>query len=107
LHIVVVGNVRATDVRLFPERPLVDEREDGNVIGPKFSVLPAGKMPIAGGNCLYASCSDCVARPICFKLLMHCVRAAASRTFCTAGTNRAIKIAMMAITTNNSINVNA
>jgi hypothetical protein len=36
---------------------------------------------------------------------MHCVRAAASRTFCTAGTSRAIKMAMMAMTTSNSISV--
>src|SRR5262249_47010619 len=35
------------------------------------------------------------------------VRAAASRTFCTAGTSRAIKMAMMAITTNNSMSVKA
>src|SRR5438046_190283 len=38
---------------------------------------------------------------------MHWVRAAASRTFCTAGTKRAIRMAMMAITTNNSMSVNA
>src|SRR6516164_8224594 len=37
---------------------------------------------------------------------MLCVRAAASRTFWTAGTSRAIRMAMMAITTNNSISVN-
>lgn len=29
----------------------------------------------------------CRAKPVCFMLLMHCVRAAASRTFCTAGAN--------------------
>src|SRR4030081_998120 len=40
-------------------------------------------------------------------LLIHCVRAAASRTFWTAGTSRAIKIAMIAITTSNSISVKA
>src|SRR5262245_17426841 len=38
---------------------------------------------------------------------MHCVRAAASRTFCTAGTSNAIRMAMMAMTTSNSINVKA
>src|SRR5262249_51632636 len=41
------------------------------------------------------------------RLLTHCVRAAAARTFCTAGTSRAIKIATMAITTKSSISVNA
>src|SRR6185295_4637770 len=46
------------------------------------------------------------ARPICFRLFVHWVRAAASRTFCTAGTSKAIKMAMMAITTSNSISVN-
>src|SRR6266566_2739661 len=39
------------------------------------------------------------------RLLMHCVRAAASRTFWTAGTSSAIKIAMIAITTSNSMSV--
>jgi hypothetical protein len=38
---------------------------------------------------------------------MHCVRAAAARAFCTAGTSSAIKMAMIAITTSTSINVNA
>src|SRR5437016_914208 len=44
---------------------------------------------------------------ICFRLLTHCVRAAASRTFCTAGTSSAIRMAMIAITTSSSISVNA
>jgi hypothetical protein len=35
------------------------------------------------------------------------MRAAASRTFWTAGSKRPIRIAMMAITTNSSISVNA
>jgi hypothetical protein len=38
-----------------------------------------------------------------FVLLM---RGAASRTFCTAGGRRPIRIAMIAITTSNSISVN-
>ena len=42
-------------------------------------------------------------KPICFRLFADCIRPAAERTFCTAGTNRAIKIAIIAITTNNSI----
>src|SRR5262245_51389265 len=46
-----------------------------------------------------------MARPICLRLLLHDMRAAASRTFCTAGSSRPIRMAMMAITTNNSINV--
>src|SRR5450432_517588 len=44
-------------------------------------------------------------RPICLRLFWHCKRAAAARTFCTAGTSKAIKMAMIAITTSNSIRV--
>jgi hypothetical protein len=39
-------------------------------------------------------------------LLVHCERLAASRAACTAGSNKAIKIPMMAMTTNNSTKVN-
>src|SRR6266540_3452974 len=39
-------------------------------------------------------------------LLAHLMRAAASRTFCTAGRSRPISTAMIAMTTSNSINVN-
>src|SRR5436305_10194138 len=45
--------------------------------------------------------------PICLRLLKHWMRAAASRTFCTAGTSRPIRMAMIAITTSNSMSVNA
>jgi hypothetical protein len=37
----------------------------------------------------------------------HCVRAAASRAFWTAGTKSAIKMVMIAITTSSSIKVKA
>jgi len=40
-------------------------------------------------------------------LFWHLLRAAASRTFCTAGSSSPIRIAMIAITTSNSISVNA
>jgi hypothetical protein len=40
-------------------------------------------------------------------LFVHWLRAAASRTFCTAGTKSAIKMAMIAITTKSSMSVNA
>src|SRR6266851_5481377 len=46
-----------------------------------------------------------MASPICLRLFWHFARAAASRTFCTAGRSRPIRIAMIAITTSNSINV--
>jgi hypothetical protein len=40
-------------------------------------------------------------------LFEHFIRLAASRIFWTAGSNRPIRMAMMAITTSNSIRVNA
>src|SRR5262249_45251276 len=49
----------------------------------------------------------CVAMPICLRLLAQVTRAAASRTFCTAGSNSPMRIAMMAMTTSNSISVKA
>src|SRR5581483_10664618 len=48
----------------------------------------------------------CNARPSCLRLFWHLARAAASRTFWTAGSNSPIRMAMMAITTNSSISVN-
>src|SRR5438034_10204285 len=45
------------------------------------------------------------ARASCLRLLLHLRRAAASRTFCTAGTSRPMRMAMMAITTSSSISV--
>src|SRR6185436_1734419 len=47
-----------------------------------------------------------MARPNCLRLLEHFIRAAASRTFWTAGSSSPIRIAMMAITTSSSIRVN-
>src|SRR5438270_6100505 len=45
--------------------------------------------------------------PICFRLLVHWARRAASRAAWTAGRSRAIKTAMMAITTSSSMRVKA
>jgi hypothetical protein len=45
--------------------------------------------------------------PICFRLLIQLTRRAASRAAWTAGKSRAISTAMIEITTNNSIRVNA
>src|SRR5215207_11497977 len=47
-----------------------------------------------------------MARPICFSWFWAWVRAAASRTFWTAGSSRPMRMAMMAITTSSSISVN-
>src|SRR5262245_29359871 len=48
-----------------------------------------------------------MARPICLRLLAHRMREAASRTFWTAGSSRPMRMAMMAMTTSNSISVKA
>src|SRR5258708_35780316 len=48
-----------------------------------------------------------MARPSCLRLLAHLMRAAAARTFCTAGSSRPIRMAMIAMTTNSSMSVNA
>src|SRR5687768_10708427 len=65
-----------------------------------------GRPPVrAKGRQLCVSWKLWMARPICLRLLAHLMRLAASRTFCTAGKSSAIKTAMMAITTNNSISV--
>src|SRR5262249_32884291 len=61
---------------------------------------PGGKVP-------RTSWWLCRAIPICLRLLEHLARAAASRTFWTAGKSRPIRMAMMAITTRSSISVNA
>ncbi len=47
------------------------------------------------------------AMPICLRLFLHWMLAAAVRTCWTAGSSKPIRMAMMAITTSNSINVNA
>src|ERR1700733_7793742 len=43
--------------------------------------------------------------PNCFRLLRHWLRRAASRAAWTAGSSRAMRVAMIAITTSNSIKV--
>src|SRR5262249_31326990 len=48
-----------------------------------------------------------MANPSCLRLLTHWVRRAASRADCTAGNNRAIRTAMMAMTTRSSMSVKA
>src|ERR1700677_3342513 len=47
-----------------------------------------------------------MARPNCLRLFVHWARRAASRAAWTAGKSRAIRTAMIAITTSNSISVN-
>src|SRR5262245_56648990 len=66
-----------------------------------------GPSILEGGNLPRVFSNWCRARPICFRWLVHFMRLAASRAFCTAGSNRPMSTAMMAITTNSSIKVNA
>jgi hypothetical protein len=61
--------------------------------------------PPPGGIRLLTSWKACSARPICLRLFWHLARAAASRTFWTAGSSRPMRIAMIAITTSNSMSV--
>src|SRR3954462_15098217 len=46
-------------------------------------------------------------RPICFWLFRQAVRCALALAFANAGSNSAARMAMMAMTTSNSISVNA
>src|SRR5438132_464000 len=78
---------------------------NGNSSTRQLAVVVPDFWPI--GNLLKVLWWLCRARPICLRLFWHCMRAAASRTFCTAGSNRPIRTAMMAITTSNSISVKA
>src|SRR4051812_34783190 len=48
-----------------------------------------------------------MAKPSCLRLFWHFMREAASRTFWTAGRRRPMRMAMMAITTSNSMRVKA
>src|SRR5208337_2318794 len=58
-----------------------------------------------GGKIESASWKLCRASPICLRLLTHWMRLAASRADWTAGSNRAISTAMIAVTTRSSIRV--
>src|SRR5262249_37944802 len=76
--------------------------------GRWFEVLQAawlGTGPAPGGRVLLVDSYLWHAKPICLRLFSHLARAAASRTFCTAGSSRPMRMAIMAITTNSSIKV--
>jgi hypothetical protein len=60
----------------------------------------------SGGTLLFVSLQLWTARASWWRLFPQVLRAAASRTFWTAGRRRPIRMAMMAMTTNNSISVN-
>src|SRR5258707_2580255 len=64
-------------------------------------------QPWEGGSLFWTEWKLWQALPSCPRLFWQVVRLAASRTFCTAGTSRPIRMAMMAMTTRSSIRVNA
>src|SRR5262245_47834498 len=75
------------------------------VFGMKFEGGYGGGPAKSGGNRLNSAFALWHANEICFKLFSVCVRAAASRTFWTAGTKSPMRMAMMAITTRSSTRV--
>src|SRR5262245_41591179 len=68
-------------------------------------MVPGGAPRLAGGSRLLALWKLWAATPSWWRLLLHEMRAAASRTFWTAGTSRPMRMAMIAITTSSSISV--
>src|SRR5262245_10016237 len=80
-------------------------RLGSGAFGQLFASCPGMFRP--AGKRLYDDSKLWQARPSCLRLFWHFDRAAASRTFCTAGRSRPINTAMMAITTNSSISVKA
>ena len=90
-------------------RALVDHYEgiERTHLRQLFAAEPdRGKtMQLAAGS-IYLDYSKNRLTKETLSLLAQLARAADSRTFCTAGTRSAIRIAMMAMTTSNSIRVN-
>ena len=66
--------------------------------GPVSFPLPSKPERYPAGNCPAVLWWLCSAKPICFRLLEHWAREAVSRTFCTAGTSKPTKTAMIAMT---------
>src|ERR1051325_5527053 len=66
-----------------------------------------GAAPFIGTRSLLSSVYMCQHSCNCFMLLRHWVVLALALAFASAGNNIAARIAMMAMTTNNSINVKA
>ena len=74
--------------------------KDGRLVPPSVD-----RVHSPGGRNWYVDSKLWAARPSCFRLFEHFIRAAASRTFCTAGRSRPIRMAMIAITTRSSMSV--
>ena len=100
-------------IRLLHERQQV--RQTAHVracdrwgdIPTRVGFLEFGLTFIPGGNTRRTSSKLWAAKTICFRLLVHCMRRAASRAAWTAGKSKLTRTPMMAITTNSSTSVNA
>src|SRR5882757_2987752 len=86
------GRIRARAEYDSPKNPGGDEKVGQDPLG--------GRAPVAFSKLW-------TAKPICLRLFTHLVRAAASRTFWTAGKSRPISTAMIAMTTSSSMSVKA
>src|SRR4051812_38322206 len=64
-----------------------------------------GLLNEPGGRVPFTSWKLFMAMPYCFRLLTHWIRLAAARADCTAGSNKAMRTAMIAMTTSSSIRV--
>src|SRR5689334_13287833 len=77
--------------------------------GPRLVVLYGSSVTLvmiaAGGRPSVASAYEWQASATCFMLFWHFMRAAAARTFWTAGSSSPIRIAIIAITTRSSMSV--
>ena len=72
------------------------------------AVVSVGNLAVGGtGKTPFTSWNACRAIPSCLRLFWHWARAAASRTFWTAGSSKPMRVAMMAMTTRSSISVKA
>ncbi len=74
--------------------------------GPQDDPCDAAAVVVTGSRFDASWCVG-IPRPICGRLLAHCMRRAYSRDACTAGSRRPIRVAMIAITTSNSTSVKA
>ena len=76
---------------------------------PHVSIHPSRRKslaPVQRRDCGSRSANECMPMPIWRRLFWQLALRAASRAICTAGSNSAARMAMIEITTNNSINVN-
>ena len=88
-----------------PDRPLLKARPWNVVVSRSLDVPLAPSFLAEPGIRPLPSLAWWTASPHCLRLFMSAVRAAASRTFCTAGSSNPMSTAMIAMTTKSSISV--